>query len=734
MNHRQSHTEPASRPRVLAVVLAYASFAGAWILLSDKLVQILFSEPEQIVLVSMVKGGVFVGVTSGLLYVLMRRWIGSDAVVKAASPADSTRSCLPFVLLAAVIIVFTGSGIFSTFEYKKNEAVGRLQTIAELKTLQITDWLRERQGDANFIQSNDYLADLYRHGQKSGDLHGGEQLQIKLEQLRRSWGLDAVMLLDTEGNVLWGSAQAPHTLAPPLQAAIKSAVLEHKVQRTGPYRGMAGHLRMDYVVPLTVVSGPAPLVILHIDLAGWLFPALQTWLIPSSSSETLLFKRDDGQVLFLNELRHQQDTAAKLRLPLATDKLLAAQVLRGEVSVGVPVEGLDYRGIAVIGVAHAVAGTDWFLVAKQDLSELYAEASGEVAWVGFVGLLALLIAGGSFYLLRQNQQLELVRAVQQSQSERLSALHLLAAIADSSDDAIFAKDLDGRYIQFNTAASRFVGKPVEAVLGHDDRVVFPAEQAERLLGIDRQIISENRIHSQEEVLDTSGGVRVFHTTKGPLRDPEGGVIGLFGIARDVTERQQAEAALRESESRFRALVEQSLAGIYIIQDDYFRYVNPGFAAIFGYEASEILIGRVPVTDLVSPEDRGRVAENVRRRIEGEVVEMQYTFAGLRRDGSRIDAEVHGRTFDYQGRPAVIGVILDITARKAAEEAQLRQAEELSLRNIELERFNRASIGREQDMIALKQQVNALSRQLDREPPYSLAFLDDPAEQTKQENK
>ncbi len=155
--------------------------------------------------------------------------------------------------------------------------------------------------------------------------------------------------------------------------------------------------------------------------------------------------------------------------------------------------------------------------------------------------------------------------------------------------------------------------------------------------------------------------------------PAGAKDEIVILSDNITDQKKAELVLRESEGRFRALVEQSLAGIYIIQDGLFRYVNPGFAAVFGYDAPEQVIDRVPFTDLVAAQDRERVAENIRRRVDGETEDIHYIFKGRRRDGSLIDVEVHGRTFDYQGRPAVIGLLLDITARKAAEDA-LRESE------------------------------------------------------------
>lgn len=120
------------------------------------------------------------------------------------------------------------------------------------------------------------------------------------------------------------------------------------------------------------------------------------------------------------------------------------------------------------------------------------------------------------------------------------------------------------------------------------------------------------------------------------------------------------------------IIEQSLAGIYLIQEGRFAYANQGFADIFGYPSPADIIGKVSVGELIVPEEREKVAENIRRRMDGEVPEMRYTFTGLRKDGGRVEVEVHGRRMEYEGKPAVIGVILDITERRQAEQ-QLRIA-------------------------------------------------------------
>lgn len=132
------------------------------------------------------------------------------------------------------------------------------------------------------------------------------------------------------------------------------------------------------------------------------------------------------------------------------------------------------------------------------------------------------------------------------------------------------------------------------------------------------------------------------------------------------EKRELENQIRGSEEKFRLIAESSIAGIYLIQDNLFLYVSPSFENIFGYRIDEI-IGKLGPFDLTYPDDRDTVAANIRRRIEGEVEQIHYEFRGMQKDGSVINVEVHGSRIDYQGKPAVIGTLIDITERKRAEE-------------------------------------------------------------------
>ncbi|MDE2492141.1 MAG: PAS domain S-box protein [Elusimicrobia bacterium] len=148
------------------------------------------------------------------------------------------------------------------------------------------------------------------------------------------------------------------------------------------------------------------------------------------------------------------------------------------------------------------------------------------------------------------------------------------------------------------------------------------------------------------------------------------------IRRELDQRRAIAERLGVSEEKFRLLIERALAGIYIIRDGRFAYVNPRFAEIFGRPA-ESIVSALSVAELIAPEDREKVLENLRRRLSGEVSYLSYTFRGLRADGAVLELEVAGVTTEFDGRPAIIGTLLDQTERSALQRKAL-QAQKLEI--------------------------------------------------------
>ena len=133
----------------------------------------------------------------------------------------------------------------------------------------------------------------------------------------------------------------------------------------------------------------------------------------------------------------------------------------------------------------------------------------------------------------------------------------------------------------------------------------------------------------------------------------------------------SEDLIREADGLFLGLLRNALVGVYIIQDDLFRYVSPRFAEILGRSQEEICRQLGP-DDLIDARDRETMRRAVADRIDGRSEAAHYSFRVERADGTPIEAEVFGMRTEFGGRPAIIGMIVDITGRRAAERAAREQ--------------------------------------------------------------
>jgi PAS domain S-box-containing protein len=129
--------------------------------------------------------------------------------------------------------------------------------------------------------------------------------------------------------------------------------------------------------------------------------------------------------------------------------------------------------------------------------------------------------------------------------------------------------------------------------------------------------------------------------------------------------------LRRSEEQFRTLAEASLSGIFIFQDGTFRYANPALGRIFGYDAKQMIRGMKPL-EVTHPEDREASEDYIRQCLDSRERDSPvFSFRGVQSNGNVIDCEVLAGVVDYKGKPALIGTILEVTARKQREEELAR---------------------------------------------------------------
>ena len=166
------------------------------------------------------------------------------------------------------------------------------------------------------------------------------------------------------------------------------------------------------------------------------------------------------------------------------------------------------------------------------------------------------------------------------------------------------------------------------------------------------------------LVGADGRVRDCHDSMTIEVDPSGKPLAIFGVVVNVSERLRAEAAMYEKEAQFRATMEAAQVGIFLLQDGLFRYANPFLLKLFGYAEGE-LIDRLGPLDVILPEQRAMVQEQIHLRAAGEQGRT-YEITGVRKDGVRFPMTILGSPVTYQGQPASVGTVLDISLQKEAE--------------------------------------------------------------------
>ncbi len=243
------------------------------------------------------------------------------------------------------------------------------------------------------------------------------------------------------------------------------------------------------------------------------------------------------------------------------------------------------------------------------------------------------------------------------------------AVLDGMDEGYYEVDLEGNLTFFNDALCRALGYGHDELLGMNDRQLTDTENARALLRYFREVYSTGRPlkHVGFETVAKDGTRRSVETSVTLMRDAAGEPRGFRGVVIDVSDRKQAEVALRESEERYRLLIEMSPEGIAIHSEGRVVFANPAAARLLGAKGPEEIVGR-PVLQFVHPEDHGVVGERMQRLEGGEPVPWdQERF--LRLDGSTVEVETRAIPFTFADRPAVQVVVRDISERKRAEKLQ-----------------------------------------------------------------
>ena len=262
----------------------------------------------------------------------------------------------------------------------------------------------------------------------------------------------------------------------------------------------------------------------------------------------------------------------------------------------------------------------------------------------------------------------LLYAMERKQAERRLRISeaRFKAFMDNSPAIAWMKDEKGRYSYVNASWERYFKRRLEELQGKTDLDLWPRMVAEHVRESDGLVLTTRRpLQLSEMIPDSAGTLRTWLTYKFPLQSAVGdGLIG--GMAMDLTEQERAKEALRDSEERYRRLVEVSPDAIFITKQNEIAFINEAGLRMFGARHAQELLGK-SIFDLITFGDQVAVEERLsdlmHRRRSFDFFEERI---GCTRNGARLDTEVAVVPLIDRGVPAMQVVLHDITERKRAE--------------------------------------------------------------------
>lgn len=447
---------------------------------------------------------------------------------------------IPYRLIVVFLLLAMGIGVAGYLYYKDQEAhikklnENELSAVAELKADELSGWRQDRMADAEAILGSPFLTSaVYQWFRTPVSNNLKREILAWMRSFREAYHYETILLLDAKGTVqlsvpVTGEDLHKHIEVHGARAIQRKEIIFTDLHRVEP----ANRIHMTVLVPLLASSeGRSDLVgvvVLEIDPYRYLYPFIQKWPVPSRSSETLLIRREGDEVVYLNELRHQKNTALSLRIPLGQANLPAAMAAYG---VEGTVEGVDYRGIRVLATIRRVSNSPWLLVAKIDQDEILAPVRERARMVGLLAGLMIIGTGvilGLFWS-RQNAQAEIKRHALTRHFEYLTK---------HANDIILLTDENLKIMEANDRAVTSYGYPREELL---QLTVRDLRSPETRAALDEQM---------DKVKESQGIVyETMHQRKDGTPFPVEVSTRIIeieekkffqAIIRDITERKQAQ--------------------------------------------------------------------------------------------------------------------------------------------------------------------------------------------------
>ncbi len=580
----------------------------------------------------------------------------------------------PWLLIVLFIIISASSILLGFLYYKSqktrllNDKKLELSAIADLKVKQIAQWRNERIGDAALIGENvPYIKQLSDYLHSLPDTNLIPEITGNLKSLTRNLEYKNVLLIDSTGRVRGFYPGQESMMSDYLTNLFPELIKLRSGMLTDLHRtDRVSFVHLELIIPLIdrqkKNTNPFGLIALRIDPHEILHPLIQTWPIPSKTAESLLVEQEGDEVVYLNELRFKKNSELVLSKSVSEEKLPAAMAVRGIEST---IDGVDYRGAAVVAAMKKVPGSRWYMVTKINHSEVFATLDKQITLIIIIIILFILTIGLLLGILEWNENVRFYREKYEAELDHLALRTHFDYILKYANDIIFLTDRNHVILEVNDRAVETYQRERNELIGMNiSKIRAPGTIKD--LNKEKKILDERGYATFETAHIRKDGTIIPVEISARKVEIEG-VSYFQSICRDITERKFAEETLRESEERFRKIFEDSPFSMSMTGKDLgIIRANSAFCKMLGFREEELK--SFTFKDFTHPDyisgDDVALLRLVAEEIPVYYTEKQY----IRKDGTVIWGSttisiIRNNNDEVQ---YFLAMVEDITLRKKAE--------------------------------------------------------------------
>ncbi len=584
------------------------------------------------------------------------------------------------------LILISASYLFFSYESDSIRAqkYNELRTIGRLKISQILSWNSERIADCRMLSENSLLLQSLMSTSLSKNSVRKSDLLRRIMLIQKVHEYNNIFVTDLEGRPLISSEPGINKLDRTTVNFIEKACSENNILNTGLFKNKADNkIYIDYIAPVSIGGKTAAAVVLRVDPESYLFPMINEWPNSSSTSETIIVRREGNYALYLNNHHFNNKTALNLKIPLTQTNSPAVKAVLGYKGI---LEGINYRGIKVLAYISPVPGTKWIMITKVDSSEIFSSLYFKEAVITSFTLLLMILISVSLFWYYHFSQRNIYKKLFEKEKELREYHKEFRTILYSIGDGVITTDKNGNIKQMNPMAEELTGwKESEAkdkfienifrIVNEESRekVENPVEKvlkSGQVIGLANHTTLINR-HGKEILIADSGA---------PIRNEGGEIEGVVLVFRDKTYEYLTEKMMRESKARLNRAELVSKSGNWELHlETGTMFVSEGAEKIYGVNGKKFDLNALKNFPLRNY--RNHLDDTLKKLVEnGEPYDTEFKIK-TRDTGKIID--IHSVAEYDKENKILFGIIQDVTQQKKieAERVRLNEIIEKSLNEI-----------------------------------------------------